>query len=219
MPAEPKNTEQAGRNRRGLGNDRTSQLEVIKRGILSMRASSRSPGEEESKREVWRVVSPGRDAKTVDVWSAVGWNCGRAKSGPRTPSVNAVLNRHVSETTGLALDREAQGHVLIEALRRENIKVEMAVVIIAGVGECHIHIWTAVSGDVYVTGRPVQVSPGVIGDHLVAVIIGRDRCKHDSAAGIKIRETDDIRRKIWRASIKRIFKIKIDYQVRLRGWR
>src|SRR5437870_3510495 len=131
MPAEPKNTEQAGRNRRGLGNDRTSQLEVIKRGILSMRASSRSPGEEESKREVWSVVSPGRDAKTVDVWSAVGWNCGRAKSGPRTPSVNAVLNRHVSETTGLALDREAQGHVLIEALRRENIKVEMAVVIIA----------------------------------------------------------------------------------------
>jgi len=212
MPAEPKNTEQAGRNRRGLGNDRTSQLEVIKRGILNMRASSRSPGEEESKREVWRVVSRGRDAKTHDVWSAVGWNCGRAKSGPRTPSVNAVLNRHVSETTGLALDREAQGHVLIEALR-ENIKVEMAVVIIAGVGECHIHIWTAVLGDVYVTGRPIQGSAGVIGDHLLAVIIGRDCCKYDSAAGIKIRGTDDIGRKIWRATRNSIFKIKIDYQV------
>ena len=142
MPAEPKNTEQAGRNRRGLGNDRTSQLEVIKRGILSMRASSRSPGEEESKREVWSVVSRGRDVETHDLFSAVGWKCGRAKSGKRTPSVNAELNRHVVETTGAALDSEAQSHVLKQTLRRWNTKVEMAVVIIGGVDEYHIQTRT-----------------------------------------------------------------------------
>ena len=65
MPAEPKNTEQAGRDRRRLGNDRASQLEVVELGVSKV-ACSRSSGEEESKREVWSVVSRGRDAETFD---------------------------------------------------------------------------------------------------------------------------------------------------------
>ena len=74
MPAEPKYTEQAGCDRRGLRNDRATQLEVVDLGVYCARVSSRSPGEEESKREVWRVISRGRDAKTPDLWSVVGWN-------------------------------------------------------------------------------------------------------------------------------------------------
>jgi hypothetical protein len=140
-PAESKDPEQAGRDRRGLGNDRASQLEVVELGVLKV-ASSRSSGEEESKREVWSVVSRGRDGETHELVSTVGWKCGSAKSGKRTPSINAELNRHEVETIGAALDREAQGHVLKQTLRRGNTKVEMAVVIIGHVGERHIQIWS-----------------------------------------------------------------------------
>ena len=83
----------------------------------------------------------------------------------------------------------------------------MAVVIIAGVAEAYIQIWSE-RRDVYITGRPIQGSTGVIGKRLAAGIIGRHRRKHHSAAGIR---WDNDGRKIWRAPIKRMFKIKINY--------
>ena len=219
MPAEPKNTEQAGRDRRGLRNDRASQLDVVELGVSKARASSRSPGKEESKRKVWRVVSPTRDSETLNLWSTIGWNCGGPESGPRIAPIGTVLNRHAVETTGDALDGEAQCHVLIEPLRRGNIKVEVAVVIVGGIGERHIQVWTAVFGRVYVTRRPIQARAGVIGHVLTAVVIGSDRRKHHSAAGIKIRGTSNIGHKVWQAPTKRIFKIKINYEICLGGRR
>jgi hypothetical protein len=141
MPAQAEKTEQAARHRRGLRNDRASQLDIVELSVWKVAACSRSTGEEESKREVWSVVSGGRDGETFDC-SLIDHQRGRAESGPRATSVDAVLNRYVSETAGAGLDREAQCHVLIEACRRENIEVEMAVVIIGDVDEFHIQIWS-----------------------------------------------------------------------------
>ena len=110
MPAEPKDAEQAGCDRRGLGNDnRASQLEVVELGESKVCCSG-SPSEEESKREIWSVISSGRDDETFDC-SLIDHKRRRAEGGPRTPSVNAELNRYVSETTDAGLAREAQGHV------------------------------------------------------------------------------------------------------------
>src|SRR5947207_2723335 len=115
MPAQPENPEQSTRDGRRFGNDRASQLDVVELGVSNQLACSSSPGEEESKREVWRVVGSNRDGETLDLWSAVGCDCGRPKSGPRPPSVGAVLNGDAVETTGDALNGETQGHVLIKA--------------------------------------------------------------------------------------------------------
>src|SRR5205085_2719733 len=104
-------------------------------------------------------------------------------SGPRTPCVSAVLNGDAVETTGDALNGETQGHVLIKASRRENIKVEVAVVIIEGIGETYIQIWSEWRY-VYVAGRPIQVGPRLISDHLGTGVIGRDRREHHSATRV-----------------------------------
>jgi len=111
MQAEPKNTEQATHDGRGLGNgtDRASQLEVVELSESKVGYSS-SPSEEESKREIWSVISRRRDDETFDC-SLIDRKRGRAEGGPRTPSVNAELNRYVSETTDAGLAGEAQGHV------------------------------------------------------------------------------------------------------------
>ena len=106
MPAEPKNAKEPTRDSGGLRNDRASQLDVVELGVSKARASSRSPGKEESKRKVWRVVSPTRDSETLNLWSTIGWNCGGPESGPRIAPIDAVLNRHAVETTGDALNGE-----------------------------------------------------------------------------------------------------------------
>ena len=98
MPAEAKDTEQPTRDGRWLRNP--SQLDVVELGVRNVLACAPSAGEKESKRKIWRVVSPSRDRETPDRWSAVGWNCGRSESGPRTSSVDAVLNCHAVKTTG-----------------------------------------------------------------------------------------------------------------------
>src|SRR3982750_1986076 len=167
MPAEANNAKETTRDRRGLGNDRPSQLDVIELAVSNPLACPSSSGEEESKREVGRVVRLRGDGENFNLWSAVGCNCGRSESGPRISSVDAVLNRHAVETTGDALNGETQGHILIETLRREDIKVEMAIVIITEVGETYVQIWSK-WGNVYVTGRPIQAGPGVIGHCLTA---------------------------------------------------
>ena len=100
MPAEANDAEETTRDRRGLGDDRPSQLDVVELGVRNVLACAPSAGEKESKRKIWRVVSPSRDRETPDRWSAVGWNCGRSESGPRTSSVDAVLNCHAVKTTG-----------------------------------------------------------------------------------------------------------------------
>jgi len=86
----------------------------------------------------------------------------------------------------------------------------MAVIIIEGVGEFHVDT----GDDIIVTGRNIQECPGAIGQHLAGGIIGCDRRKHHSAAGIVC---DKNGRKIWRPTINSMLKIKISYQVRVRG--
>src|SRR5207245_7582190 len=97
--------------------------------------------------------------------------------------------------------------------RRENSKVEVAVVIIEGVGETYIQIWSEWRY-VYVAGRPIQVGPRLISDHLGTGVIGRDRREHHSATRVL---RDNVRRKIRWPAIKRIFEIKISYKVCLGG--
>ena len=106
MPAKAKNTEQAGRDSRGLRYDRPRQLDVVELAVSNPLACSSSSGEEESKREVGSVVRQRGDGEALNLWSAIGCNCGGSESGPRTSSVNAVLNRHAIETTSDAFDSE-----------------------------------------------------------------------------------------------------------------
>ena len=90
----------------------------------------------------------------------------------------------------------------------------MAVVIIRGVGETYIQIWSEWR-DVDVAGRPIQGSPGVIGQHLGGGIIARDRRKHQSTAGIL---WNNVGGEIWRAPIERIFEVKISHYLRIGPW-
>jgi len=118
METEPENTEQPTCDRCRLRNYRASQLEVVELGVFSGTVSSRSPREEDSKREEVLVVGKGGDSLTYELWTGGrSNNCVRAESGESSPSVSAVLNRHGSKTTANAADREAQGHVLIETVR------------------------------------------------------------------------------------------------------